>query len=131
MQKLTNYYALLGLKCLHLLATVLWCGGTIAAILLHYTVALTSDAESILHLYLIRPGIWTLIITGAIYTLFTNFSCKQRWIRAKWVITFATAITGMLIASVPIEDFVKLLLMTILLLISVYHFPKNKLQHNA
>ena len=79
MLKLSNYYALRSLKCLHLAATVLWCGGSIAAMLLTYTVGLTSNIENVLHMYLIRPGIWALIATGVIYTVCTNFSCKQRW----------------------------------------------------
>ena len=61
MYKLTNYYALRGLKCLHLLATIFWCGGTLTAMLLNYTVGLSANIENILHIYLIRPGIWLLI----------------------------------------------------------------------
>ena len=90
MLKLSNYYALRSLKCLHLAATVLWCGGSIAAMLLTYTVGLTSNIENVLHMYLIRPGIWALIDTGVIYTVCTNFSYKQRWVRTKWIVTFAT-----------------------------------------
>ena len=128
MHKLTNYYALRGLKCVHLLATVLWCGGSIAAMLLYYTEGLSTTVETILHTYLIRPGIWTLIATGVIYTLFTSFSCKQRWVRTKWVVTFATALSGVFIASVPVADLVKVVLMVTLVVISVYHLPKNKVK---
>ena len=103
MHKLTNYYALKGLKCIHLLATVLWCGGSIVAMLLYYTEGLSTSVETVLHTYLIRPGIWTLIATGMIYTLFTGFSCKQRWVRTKWIVTFATALSGVFIASVPTD----------------------------
>ena len=45
MHKLTNYYALRGLKCIHLIATVLWCGGSIAAMLLYYTGILSANVE--------------------------------------------------------------------------------------
>ena len=131
MHKLTNYYALKGLKCIHLLATVLWCGGSLAAMLLYYTEGLSTSVETVLHTYLIRPGIWTLIATGVIYTLFTSFSCKQRWVRTKWIATFATALSGVFIASVPMADFVKVVLMVALIVISVYHLPKNKVKHNA
>ena len=126
MHKLTNYYALKGLKCIHLLATVLWCGGSLAAMLLYYTKGLSTSVETVLHTYLIRPGIWTLIATGMIYTLFTGFSCKQRWVRTKWIVTFATALSGVFIASAPMADLVKVVLMVALVIISVYHLPKNK-----
>ena len=131
MQKLTNYYALRGLKCVHLLATVLWCGGSIAAMLLYYTAGLSTTVETVLHTYLIRPGIWTLIATGVIYTLFTSFSCKQRWVRTKWIVTFATALSGVFIASVPMADLVKVVLMVALIVISVYHLPKNKVKRTT
>ena len=128
MHKLTNYYALRGLKCVHLLATVLWCGGSITAMLLYYTEGLSTTVETILHTYLIRPGIWTLIATGVIYTLFTSFSCKQRWVRTKWIVTFATALSGVFIIPVPVADLVKVVLMVALVVISVYHLPKNKVK---
>ena len=131
MQKLTNYYALKGLKCIHLLATVLWCGGSLAAMLLYYTEGLSTSVEIVLHTYLIRPGIWTLIATGVIYTLFTSFSCKQRWVRTKWIVTFATALSGVFIASVPMADLVKVILMVALVIISVYHLPKNKVKRTV
>jgi hypothetical protein len=131
MLKLTNYYALKGLKCIHLLATVLWCGGSIAAMLLYYTEGLSTAVETVLHTYLIRPGIWTLIATGVIYTLFTSFSCKQRWVRTKWIVTFATALSGVFIASVPVADLVKAILMVTLVVISVYHLPKNKVKRTV
>jgi hypothetical protein len=131
MHKLTNYYALKGLKCFHLLATVLWCGGSLAAMLLYYTEGLSTSVETVLHTYLIRPGIWTLIATGIIYTLFTSFSCKQRWVRTKWIVTFATALSGVFIASVPMADLVKAILMVTLVVISVYHLPKNKVKRTV
>ena len=131
MHKLTNYYALKGLKCIHLLATVLWCGGSLAAMLLYYTEGLSTTVETVLHTYLIRPGIWTLIATGIIYTLFTSFSCKQRWVRTKWIVTFATALSGVFIASVPMADLVKAILMVTLVVISVYHLPKNKVKRTV
>ena len=131
MHKLTNYYALKGLKCIHLLATVLWCGGSLAAMLLYYTEGLSTTVEAVLHTYLIRPGIWTLIATGVIYTLFTSFSCKQRWVRTKWIVTFATALSGVFIASVPMADLVKAILMVTLVVISVYHLPKNKVKRTV
>jgi hypothetical protein len=131
MHKLTNYYALKGLKCIHLLATVLWCGGSLAAMLLYYTEGLSTSVETVLHTYLIRPGIWTLIATGIIYTLFTGFSCKQRWVRTKWIVTFATALSGVFIASVPVADLVKAILMVTLVVISVYHLPKNKVKRTV
>ena len=131
MHKLTNYYALKGLKCIHLLATVLWCGGSIAAMLLYYTEGLSTSVEIVLHTYLIRPGIWTLIATGIIYTLFTSFSCKQRWVRTKWIVTFTTALSGVFIASVPMADLVKAILMVTLVVISVYHLPKNKVKRTV
>ena len=131
MHKLTNYYALKGLKCVHLLATVLWCGGSLAAMLLYYTEGLSTSVEIVLHTYLIRPGIWTLIATGVIYTLFTSFSCKQRWVRTKWIVTFATALSGVFIASVPMADLVKVVLMVALVVISVYHLPKNKVKRTT
>ena len=131
MHKLTNYYALKGLKCIHLLATVLWCGGSLAAMLLYYTEGLSTTVETVLHTYLIRPGIWTLIATGIIYTLFTGFSCKQRWVRTKWIVTFATALSGVFIASVPMADLVKVVLMVALVIISVYHLPKNKVKRTV
>ena len=131
MHKLTNYYALKGLKCIHLLATVLWCGGSLAAMLLYYTEGLSTTVETVLHTYLIRPGIWTLIATGMIYTLFTSFSCKQRWVRTKWIVTFATALSGVFIASVPMADLVKVALMVALVIISVYHLPKNKVKRTV
>ena len=131
MHKLTNYYALKGLKCIHLLATVLWCGGSLAAMLLYYTEGLSTSVEIVLHTYLIRPGIWTLIATGMIYTLFTGFSCKQRWVRTKWIVTFATALSGVFIASVPMADLVKAILMVTLVVISVYHLPKNKVKRTV
>ena len=131
MPKLTNYYALRGLKCVHLLATVLWCGGSIAAMLLYYTIGLSTTVETVLHTYLIRPGIWTLIATGMIYTLFTGFSCKQRWVRAKWIVTLATALSGVFIASAPMADMTKMILMAALVVISVYHLPKNKVKRTA
>ena len=128
MHKLTNYYAMRGLKCLHLLATIFWCGGSLTAMLLNYTVGLSANIENILHIYLIRPGIWLLIATGFIYTLFTNFSCKQNWIRAKWLVTFATALSGVFIVSAPLENLTKIFLMLTLVVISVYHLPKNKVK---
>ena len=131
MHKLTNYYALKGLKCVHLLATVLWCGGSLAAMLLYYTEGLSTSVETVLHTYLIRPGIWTLIATGIIYTLFTSFSCKQRWVRTKWIVTFATALSGVFIASVPMADLVKVVLMVALVIISVCHLPKNKVKRTV
>ena len=54
MHKLTNYYALRGLQCIHLIATVLWCGGSIAAMLLYYTGSLSANVETVLHLSLIH-----------------------------------------------------------------------------
>lgn len=131
MHKLTNYYALRGLKCIHLIATVLWCGGSIAAMLLYYTGSLSANVETVLHTYLIRPGICALIATGIIYTLFTSFSCKQRWVRAKWMVTFATALSGVFIASAPLANMTKIILMAALVVISVYHLPKNKVKRTV
>ncbi|MBO5366367.1 MAG: hypothetical protein J6A39_07065, partial [Peptococcaceae bacterium] len=62
---------------------------------------------------------------------FTSFSGKQRWVRAKWMVTFATALSGIFIASVPMADMMKVILMTALVVISVYHLPKNKVKHTA
>jgi hypothetical protein len=66
-----------------------------------------------------------------IYTLFTGFSCKQRWVRTKWIVTFATALSGVFIASVPMADLVKVVLMVALVIISVYHLPKNKVKRTV
>ena len=129
MARINSYYTLRLLKCVHLIATILWCGGTLVTMLLHYTAGLSAETEAILHLYLIRPGIWSLIATGFLYTLFTSFNCKLYWIRAKWLITMATALSGVIIASVPLADTAKLLLMLTLVIVSVYHLPKNKLVH--
>lgn len=129
MTRITNYYTMRFLKCVHLFATVLWCGGTIVSTLLQYTTELSAETEAILHLYLIRPGIWTLLATGFIYTLFTSFNCKQYWVRAKWLVTMATALSGIIIASVPLADTIKLILMLALIVVSVYHIPKNKSVH--
>ena len=131
MIKITNYYTMRLLKCFHLIATILWCGGTAVTMLLQHTIGLPVQIETILHLYLIRPGIWSLIATGFIYTLFTNFTCKQHWVRTKWIVTFATALSGVFIASASVADMVKIVLMVALVIISVYHLPKNKVKHNA
>ena len=99
--------------------------------LLYYTGSLSANVETVLHTYLIRPGIWALIATGIIYTLFTSFSCKPRWVRAKWMVTFATALSGVFIASAPMADMTKMILMAALVVISVYHLPKNKVKRTV
>ena len=81
--------------------------------------------------FLAYPGIWTLIATGVIYTVCTNFSYKQRWVRTKWIVTFATALSGVIIASAPLADAIKLCLMALLIIISVCHLPKNKVRQNT
>ncbi len=126
MIKISNYYTMRFLKCIHIFAMLLWCSGAASIILLDGASTLSAEIETLFSTYFVRPGVFGLVATGLVYTLFTNFTCKQRWIRAKWIITFATALSGIVILSTPLENMIKTLLMLTLVVISVYHIPKNK-----
>jgi uncharacterized membrane protein len=95
------------LKGFHLIAVSCWVGGAVALILLYFLKDGATDSgilyginQSIHHVdisVVVIPGAFGCLITGLIYSLFSNWGFfKHTWLIFKWIITVAAILFGTL-----------------------------------
>ncbi|MBN1930687.1 MAG: hypothetical protein JW786_03665 [Desulfobacterales bacterium] len=93
------------LKSFHLIAVSCWVGGAVALILLYFLKDGVTDGgvlyginQSIHHVdmaVVVIPGAFGCLLTGAIYSLFTNWGfLKHKWLIFKWIVTIAAILIG-------------------------------------
>lgn len=93
------------LKGFHLLAASCWVGGAVALVMLYFLKGDVNDGgvlyginQSIHHLditVVIIPGAIGCLLTGLLYSLFTNWGFfKHKWIIVKWIVTVAAILFG-------------------------------------
>ena len=93
------------LKGFHLIAVSCWVGGAVALILLYFLKDGATDSgilyginQSIHHVdiaVVIIPGAFGCLITGLIYSSFSNWGfSKHTWLILKWIITAAAILFG-------------------------------------
>lgn len=94
------------LKIAHLLFAILWIGGGIALITILFTTQPTTGEElfirsrvlQIIDDYMIIPGAMATLVTGLVYSIWTNWGFfKHNWISVKWVFTIAQILFGALV----------------------------------
>jgi len=95
------------LKGFHLIAVSCWLGGGVSLILLYFLKNGVTDGnilyginQSIHHVdiaVVVIPGAFGCLITGLIYSSFSNWGFfKHTWIIVKWIITIVAIISGTL-----------------------------------
>jgi uncharacterized membrane protein len=93
------------LKAFHLLAVSCWVGGGVSLILLYFLKSRVTDGgvlyginQSIHHVDLavvVIPGAFGCLLTGFIYSLFSNWGFfKHTWLIFKWIVTVAAILFG-------------------------------------
>ena len=93
------------LKAFHMIAVACWIGGGVALILLyflkgdiHHGGVLFGINKSIHHvdmLLIVLPGAIGCLITGLVYSIFSNWGFfKHNWIIFKWIITVSAILFG-------------------------------------
>lgn len=91
------------LKCLHVLFSCAWVGAALCLVTMNFTMQATSDMElyginismKFIDDYIIIPGAIGCLLTGLVYSIFTNWGWfKHRWITAKWIINITGVIFG-------------------------------------
>jgi len=93
------------LKGFHLIAVSCWIGGAFALILLYFLKNRVSDGgvlyginQSIHHVdmvVVVIPGVFGCLITGLLYSTFSNWGFfKHNWLIFKWIITVAAILFG-------------------------------------
>ena len=93
------------LKGFHLIAVSCWIGGGVALILLYFLKNGVADGnvlyginQSIHHVdiaVVVIPGAFGCLITGLIYSSFSNWGFfKHRWMIFKWIVTVAAILFG-------------------------------------
>jgi uncharacterized membrane protein len=93
------------LKGFHLIAVSCWVGGAVALILLYFLKDGVTDGgvlygvnQSIHHvdmLVVVIPGAFGCLITGLIYSLFSNWGFfKHNWMIFKWIVTISAILFG-------------------------------------
>jgi uncharacterized membrane protein len=93
------------LKGFHLISVACWIGGGVALVLLYFLKGDVSDGgvlfginKSIHHvdmLLIVIPGALGCLITGLVYSIFSNWGFfKHNWIIFKWIITVSAILFG-------------------------------------
>jgi uncharacterized membrane protein len=93
------------LKGFHLIAVSCWIGGAVALLLLYFLKRGVSDGgvlfginQSIHHvdmMVVVIPGAFGCLITGLIYSIFSNWGFfKHNWLIFKWIVTVVAIIFG-------------------------------------
>jgi flagellar biosynthesis protein FliQ len=93
------------LKGLHFIAVSCWIGGAVALLLLYFLKQGVSDAgvlyginQSIHHVdmvVVVIPGAFGCLITGLIYSIFSNWGFfKHNWLIFKWIVTIIAILFG-------------------------------------
>jgi hypothetical protein len=93
------------LKGFHMIAVSCWVGGGVALILLYFLKDGVSDGgvlyginQSIHHvdiLIVVIPGAFGCLLTGLIYSLFSNWGFfKHPWLIFKWIVTVSAILFG-------------------------------------
>jgi len=97
--------ALKWLKGFHLIAVCCWIGGAVGLLMLYFLKNGISDGgvlyginQSIHHVditVVVIPGAFGCLITGLIYSLFSNWGFfKHKWLILKWVVTITAILFG-------------------------------------
>ena len=93
------------LKGLHLLTVSCWVGGAISLLLMYFLKNDVADGrilfginQSIHHVdisVVVIPGAFGCLITGFVYSLFSNWGFfKHNWLIVKWIVTIAAILFG-------------------------------------
>ena len=93
------------LKGFHLIAVSCWVGGAVALILLYFLKGGVTDGgvlyginQSIHHVdmaVIVIPGAFGCLLTGLIYSLFSNWGFfKHPWLIFKWIVTILAILFG-------------------------------------
>ena len=91
------------LKFFHILFAALWVGGGVSLILMQATLSTTQAgalhgvdlAMKFIDDFIIIPGAVGSLLTGLLYSLFTNWGFfKHRWVTVKWIINVGGVIFG-------------------------------------
>lgn len=93
------------LKSFHLIAVSCWIGGAISLILLYFIKSGINNGgvlyginRSIHHVdmaVVVIPGAFGCLITGLVYSLFSNWGFfRHKWIIFKWIVTVAAILFG-------------------------------------
>jgi uncharacterized membrane protein len=93
------------LKGLHLIAVSCWIGGAVALFLLYFLKDGITDSgvlyginQSIHHvdmLVVVIPGAFGCLITGLLYSIFSNWGFfRHNWLIFKWIVTVAAILFG-------------------------------------
>jgi len=93
------------LKGFHLIAVSCWIGGAAALMLLYFLKNGVTDGgvlyginQSIHHVdmvVIVIPGAFGCLITGLLYSIFSNWGfLKHKWLICKWIITVAAILFG-------------------------------------
>jgi len=91
------------LKSIHVLFACLWVGGAIALTVMNFTMHASDGMElyginlsmKLIDDFIIIPGAVGLLLTGLIYSAFTNWGWfKNTWVVVKWIINLFGVIFG-------------------------------------
>jgi hypothetical protein len=93
------------LKSFHLIAVSCWVGGGVSLILLYFVKSGVTDGgvlyginQSIHHVdkvVVVIPGAFGCLVTGLIYSLFSNWGFfKHTWLIFKWIVTVSAILFG-------------------------------------
>lgn len=93
------------LKGFHLIAVSCWIGGAVALLLLYFLKRGASDAGVLyginqsIHqvdmVVVVIPGAFGCLITGLIYSIFSNWGFfKHNWLICKWIVTVTAILFG-------------------------------------
>ena len=93
------------LKGFHLIAVSCWIGGAVSLIMLYFLKGDAKDSgvlyginQSIHHVdmaVIVIPGAFGCLVTGIIYSLFSNWGFfKHTWLIFKWIVTVAAILFG-------------------------------------
>lgn len=106
------------IKAIHIFFIATWLGGAIAMLLLPVgNVLITGEkftqgfnfALKIINVFVIIPGAIGSIITGLIFSIFTNWGFfKNRWITVKYILTSIAILIGAIWVGPLIEDMIRL-----------------------
>jgi hypothetical protein len=93
------------LKCFHLITVSCWVGGAVSLMLLYFLKRGVTDGgvlhginQSIHHvdkMIVVIPGAFGCLVTGLIYSSFSNWGFfKHTWLIFKWIVTAAAILFG-------------------------------------
>jgi len=93
------------LKGLHIIAVACWIGGAVALLLLYFLKGGVTEGgvlyginKSIHHVdmaVVVIPGAFGCLVTGLVYSLFSNWGFfKHKWLVLKWIVTVLAILFG-------------------------------------